>query len=319
MEKGVELLNQALAIAQKFDEQTGVASVLYMLANRIKHEDLPRGLDLLMSARKLSESLGYKLRLGMINYELGHIMALRGELDAAIQYQSDYIACRNSLGLASDFIHSVIAMYLNQMGKGTEALEEAKIGASVNGPVFRLLSYTRAQMTWALINVGRLEEAKDALAETNEIALKSGDSNEIVYAQFVEGILDKAENNFDGAISNFTEVLKFYQESPSLLWENLCYLKLTEIEIDMLPKDSLKEKFESSGPWMKKLEANTQKNDLPGIAAQSLLLKAKLHHRQGQYDAVRKILKEVQKISEAPSMKYLNDMLISMFPDIIVS
>jgi len=60
-------------------------------------------------------------------------------------------------------------------------------------------------------------------------------------------------------------------------------------------------------------------NDIPGVAAQSMILKAKLRHRQGQYDEVRKILKEVVIIAQAPSMKYLNDLVISMFPDIIVT
>ncbi|MCK5390099.1 MAG: hypothetical protein KAJ36_06395, partial [Candidatus Thorarchaeota archaeon] len=83
-------------------------------------------------------------------------------------------------------------------------------------------------------------------------------------------------------------------------------------------EESLDEKSESSGHWMEKLEEHVKTNDLPGVAAQSKILKAKLRHRQGQYDEVRKILKEVQEIAQAPSMKYLNDMLISKFPDIIV-
>jgi len=86
----------------------------------------------------------------------------------------------------------------------------------------------------------------------------------------------------------------------------------------MLTEESLDEKSESSGPWMQKLEEHVKTNDLPGIAAQSMLLKAKLRHRQGQYDEVRKILKEVKKIAQAPSMKYLNDLIISKFPDIII-
>ena len=134
----------------------------------------------------------------------------------------------------------------------------------------------------------------------------------------VEGILDKAESNFENAVTNFKEVLKYYEEDHVPVYLNICLLNLTEIEIEMLTEESLDEKSESSGPWMKKLEEHVKTNDLPGVAAQSKILKAKLRHRQGQYDEVRKILKEVQEIAQAPSMKYLNDMLISKFPDIIV-
>jgi len=134
----------------------------------------------------------------------------------------------------------------------------------------------------------------------------------------LEGLLDKAESNFENAVTNFKEVLKFFEEDPIPNFQNICLLNLTEIEIEMLTEESLDEKIESSGPWMKKLEEHAKTNDLPGVAAQSMILKAKLRHRQGQYDEVRKILKEVVKIAQAPSMKFLNDLVISKFPDIIL-
>jgi len=111
----------------------------------------------------------------------------------------------------------------------------------------------------------------------------------------VEDILDKAESNFENAVTNFKEVLKYYKEEPAPLHQNICHLNLTEIEIEMITEESLDEKTESSGPWMQKLEEHVKTNDLPCVAAQSMFLKAILRHRQGQYDEVRKILKEVVK------------------------
>ena len=87
----------------------------------------------------------------------------------------------------------------------------------------------------------------------------------------------------------------------------------------MLSDESLDAKLESSGPWMQKLMEHADKNDLSGIAGRALLLKTKLRYKQGQFDEVRKILKQVQKIGEALSMRYLNDLAVSMFPDIIVA
>jgi tetratricopeptide (TPR) repeat protein len=170
-----------------------------------------------------------------------------------------------------------------------------------------------------LINLGRFDEAKAELAVCHELASKSGGSLQMMWYYMVDGILDKAERNFENAVTNFKEVLKYCEEDLVPIVQNICLLNLTEIEIEMLTEESLDEKSESSGHWMKKLVEHAEKNDLPGIAARALLLKAKLRHRQGQYDKVRKILKEVQKTAEAPSMKYLNDLAISMFPDIIVS
>ncbi|GAH17461.1 unnamed protein product, partial [marine sediment metagenome] len=122
----------------------------------------------------------------------------------------------------------------------------------------------------------------------------------MTWYKMVEAILDKGESNFENAVTSFKEMLKIFEEGPVPVLQNICLLNLTEIEIEMLTEESLDEKIESSGPWMKKLEEHAKTNDLPGVAAQSMLLKAKLRHRQGQYDEVRKILEEVKKIAQAP-------------------
>ena len=223
------------------------------------------------------------------------------------------------LGLSIIFFNSVIASYYNMAGYGEKALELAKTSLTLADSESRKLPYTRAQIAWALIILGRFDEAKAEIVVCHELISKSGDSLQMVWYNIVEGILDKAESNFENAVTNFKEVLKYYEEDPTPVVQNICLLNLTEIEIEMLTEESLDEKSESSGPWMKKLVEHAETNDLPGIAARALLLKAKLRHRQGQYDEVRKILKEVQEIAQAPSMKYLNDLVISKFPDIIVT
>ncbi len=314
----VILLRQALTIARKFDDQIMVANLLRFLANHIKHSDVKQAIDLLISLRELSEQLGYRYGIGMVQCELGFIMGFRGELDAAFEYQFEYSTIRESLGLSTIWINGVIAFHYNQAGNGEKALELAKTTLALEDSRNRDLGYTRAQIAWALIILGRFDEAKAEIVVCHELVSKSGDSQPMAWYNMVEGILDKAESNFENAVTNFKEVLKFYEEDPILVFQNICLLNLTEIEIEMLTEESLDEKIESSGPWMKKLEEHAKTNDLPGVAAQSKILKAKLCHRQGQYDEVRKILKEVVKIAQAPSMKYLNDLVISKFPDIII-
>ena len=317
--EAVTHLRQALTIARKFDDQIFVACILGTLASQIKHTDVKQGIDLLISARELSEDLGYRHQIGYVQSQLGHIMGFRGELDAAIEYQFEYRASQESLGHSVTFLNAVIAFYYNQTGNGDKALELAKTTLALAESSCRMLPYTRAQIAWALINLGKFSEAKAELAICQKLASKSGDYGQMVWYYMVEGMLDKAENVFDSAVTNFKEVLKSLEDNPTPMFQNICLLNLTDIEIEMLTDQSLNEKNDSSGPWMQKLEEHVKKNDLPGIAAQSMIFKAKLRHRQGQYDEVRKILKEVQKIAQAPSMKYLNDLVISKFPDIIVT
>ena len=70
---------------------------------------------------------------------------------------------------------------------------------------------------------------------------------------------------------------------------------------------------------MQKLEEYVAETDFPGIAARSKILKAKLCEKQGRHDEVKKLLKGVMESAESPSMKYLNDIVVSTFPDVIIT
>jgi tetratricopeptide (TPR) repeat protein len=233
----------------------------------------------------------------------------------------DFEVIREHLGLSTQLSRTFVASLYNQYGKGEQAYQYSKsaVDSSKTVSFTRILPRIHAELAWALINLGRYEEANTELATAYETASKSGDSGYMMWARLVDGILDKAEKHFDSAHSIFKEILKDLENDPVPVLQNICLLNLTEIEIQMLTDKSLKKDSDVSGPWMAKLVEHAQKNDLPGIAARALLLKAELRRRQGRLDEVRKTLKQVQEIANAPSMKYLNDLMVSSFPDIILS
>ncbi|MFX1560816.1 MAG: tetratricopeptide repeat protein [Promethearchaeota archaeon] len=314
----IELVNQAIIIARKYDDEIILAHLLHYLANKIKHTDVKRALDILFTTQELSEQLGYLFNIGNVKSELGHIMGIRGEYNSAVENNLEDAEIAKSLSCPAALAYAVVASYLNQSGNGEEALERARFSIDLLESSPRIAPFAHTQMAYAWINLERYDEAKAELAIAQKLVTKSGDSMQLLWYRSVEGILDKAEGRFDSAIECFTEVVDNLEEDPVPLFQNVCLLNLTDIEIANFTKDSSGKTTTSSGPWMEKLKEHAEKNDLPGIAAQSLLFKAKLLHKQGQFDEVRKILKEVHKTAEAPSMRYLNDLAISMFPDIIV-
>ncbi|MFW9849268.1 MAG: tetratricopeptide repeat protein [Candidatus Thorarchaeota archaeon] len=315
----IAVLKQALAIARKFDDQVYVACLLSVIGALTRHTDLKQAVDLLISARKLSEELGYTFQIGLVQGQLGRIMEVRGEFDAAIEYQREFMEYRKSLGSLRPVANAVLASYYNQMGNGEMALELTNKALAPEDVQFPWFSYSNAQHAWALINLERHAEAQKALATCQRVALKSGGTVWIVWYYLVEGLLDKAEKRFENAVINFQKVLNFIDDDPVPFQKNICLLNLTEIEIDMLTDTSLHEDLDSSGRWMTKLEEYLQKNDFPGITALSMILRAKLRYRQGKYDEVREILKEVQEIGNKPSMRYINDLIVTKFPDVIVA
>ncbi|MFX1578927.1 MAG: tetratricopeptide repeat protein [Promethearchaeota archaeon] len=310
---------QVLAIARKFDDRVYAACTLGILANWIRQSDIKQAIDILLTTRELSEELGYFVQIGYIQHSMGQIMGMRGEFDAAIDYHSEFRKYQVSLGHPTNVVDALIAFYYNMSGDGSRALDTVKKSISPEDAPNRQLAYIRAQQAWALINLERYDEAKEVIDICHRLALKSGDVSQVNWYYMVEGLLDKAENRFENAQMNFQKVLDYLENNPIPLFQNICLLNLAEMEVDTLTDTSLHENHDSSGPWMKRLEEYVQEHDFPGIAARSMILKAKLRYRQGKHDDVQRILKGVQDMARTPSMKYLNDMMISEFPDVIIS
>lgn len=316
----VAQLRKALVVAREYDDQILIVDIIIQMASRIKQTDVRQAINLFISCRELGEKLGHKHSVGQVQAELGFIMQLRGELNAAIEYHMDYKKIRESLGLDTRYTDYLIACMYNQIGKGDKAFELAKtaVDFASGASILRLLPRPHAELAWALINLGRYDEAEKEIALAYELATKSGHFGQMEWVQLVEGILDKAEGDFNGAIAAFEEVLKNQKNDPVPVLQNICLLNLTEIEIEILTDESLKKNSDLSGPWMAELVEHAKKNDLLGIAARALLLKAELRRRQGRFDEMREILRQIGKTAKAPSMKYLNELAVSMFPDIIL-
>ena len=309
---------QTIGIAREFDDQLMAVDVMLAYAANIRQSDVKQAIDLLISSRELCQRLGYKSGVSNILLNLGFIMQFRGELNAAIDYVLDFEAIREHLGLPIQLPRTFIASLYNQYGKGEQAYQYAKSAVDSSGTksFIRMLPRMHAELAWALINLSRYDEASAELATAYEFASKTADSGQMIWVRLVDGILDKNEKHFDSAHSIFKEILKTLENDPIPVFQNICLLNLTEIEIELLTDVFLKKNSDVSGPWMTELVKHAEKNDLPGIAARSLLLKAELRRRQGRYDEIRTLLKQVQVTAKVPSMKYLNELVISMFPEI---
>jgi len=329
-EEAVREYKRALTTARKFDDQLMVADITRMIAEHIRQVDIRQASNLYASTRELSIKLGYKCGVGKVQRSLGLIKQSRGEFDAAMEYESDWKKIADSIGRESWFADCLIARMYNQYGKGEEAYHLAKtaVDFAAHSSGDRSLSLPHIELAWALINLGKYDDAEEELAIAHRIATKSGSSSQLMWIELVEGILDTAKHNFENAVLVFKKVLEELYNNPIqnifLLKfnnpiQNVCLLNLTEIEIETLNDESIKKSSDLSGPWMAKLVEHAEKNDLPGIAARALLLKAKLRRKQKRFDDMRRLLKQVQETAKASSMKYLNYLIVTSFPEIILS
>ncbi|MHA2043934.1 MAG: hypothetical protein ACW99G_04030 [Candidatus Thorarchaeota archaeon] len=330
----VDLLSQALTIAKKFDEQVLVADILSGLADNVKTvpakhimeqlnlkgEGSQLIINLLNSTIAVSEQLGYQYRIGYVQQNFGNYHGVWGELDLAIENILKFHRIRETLGISVSITNTMLAFYYNQMGAGDEALQRVDAAIHSQNPIRRLSSWAITQRAWALINLGRFDEARADLEVAKELVSKSGVAIWwFVWFQIVEGILYKVERNFDAAITTLVDALNYLEGNPFGVVDNICLLNLTEIEIEMFHGESLDKPADSSGPWMERLEENDRINYRPGTAAQSMILRAKLYQRQGRFEELEKILREVKRIASEPGLTFLKDMVKSTFPDIVLT
>ncbi|MHA1907872.1 MAG: tetratricopeptide repeat protein, partial [Candidatus Thorarchaeota archaeon] len=315
--KAISTMEKTLEITKKYDDQLLEANIEYIAASWIKHTDTKKALDYGLHAREIFLELGSENGLALIQSLLGHVMGMRGEYDAAIrhhQHAKELSESRPMLAITSE---NIITMYLLVSGRGNEALVIVnRIISSPETPPIHLPDFERYK-AWALAILGRNEEARVEFDKFRKLAMKSGETETLIRMELLEAILEKSEKNIESASSAFEKLLLSFSDDPMPFIQNICLLNLVDIEIEMQYLETIDTHAGSSGKWMDSLEDYLAKNDFPGIAAQSKLLKAKFKEKQGRHDEAQLLLKQVLEKAESPSMRYLKMLVTKAFPELV--
>ena len=308
--------DHAISIARKHDNQEQLAILLFQKADMVKKVNVSEALSIMKVQGEICEQLGYVAGKALHNRLLSLIAMAKGQYEAAIDYGTNYLKSRESCGLPLGFTKSVLAYCYNQKGDGKHALElilDCMDDLILVGHTFALI-----QEAWALLNLGRNEEASNKLDKAREISLKSGDETKLGLVYFVEGLIGLHRREYNNSSFALEKALDIFERYNSISSINMALLRLADVEVETFPYDSGQVKSNFSGPWMKKVITYAEKRDLPGIAAQATLLQSRFLFKKGQVAQSRKLLKQVLKISEKSGMTYLKEMAEVMLPDIAV-
>jgi tetratricopeptide (TPR) repeat protein len=308
--------DRALTIAKKHDRPEHVAALLIDKAHMIKNVNFAEALSLLKIHRKVSDELGLAFTHAMNDLILGDIAKARGEYEKAINHLEDLVRSLEHLGWDSlaNFQKCHIARQYNQMLDGARALEittDVLEGYQSPSPWFPYI-----QETWALINLDRLDEAAQSLDLTRNKAPRIGSDWAIGIIHFLDGLLHKKKSEFPSAKFELEQAHSIFGSFPSTNWT---LIELTHIEIEMFSYGRNAAKADVSGPWMQALMEQVGQKELPGIAAQADLLKAKFRFKQGRSSEAKKLVKKVLKTSKTSGMNYLRKMTESLLPELLVS
>jgi len=309
--------DHAISIARKHDNQEQLAILLFQKADMVKKVNFSEALSIMKVQGEICEELGYLAGKALHKRLLGLIAMAKGQYEAAIDYGTNYLKWQESHGLPLGFSKSVIAYSYNQKGDAKHALE--LILDCMDDLISVGYPFALIQEAWALLNLGRNEEASNKLDKARELSLKSGGETKLGLVYFVEGLIALHRREFKNSSFALEKALDIFERYNSTSSINMALLRLADVEVETFPYDSGQVKSNFSGPWMKKVITHAEKRDLPGIAAQATLLQSRFLFKKGQVAQSRKLLKQVLKISEKSGMTYLKEMAEVMLPDLLIS
>jgi tetratricopeptide (TPR) repeat protein len=201
-----------------------------------------------------------------------------------------------------------VSWLYSELEDGENALEWAKMGSaqphflSTEGNL-KAMVLTRLARAFTLL--GKLEQAEKYLEESETQALMIGSDAAISDNHIVAGHIEIAKGNLEAALYHFERGLEIAEHINYQNRINSCLIGLVRIEIAMLETDESISLRETSGPWMKLLQSEVNKKDLPGIRGRLLLLKTELRLKQERFEEANGLLDEIRSMTKEPGLHYL--------------
>ncbi len=317
LKEAIRYYDKAISQAKKYDDQEALCILLQLKANRVKQYNFNEALSLLKIVKRIVDELGYIDGEGLYLHQLGHIAMAKGEFEKAIEYQNQCVAHRLQVGLPVGFMKGGIAFIYNQKGDGETAL--AMIDEGRTDQVIESLWLCQIQEAWAYLLIDKIDEASHRLEIARTSSLKSGDETNLAFTHFLEGLLTKRQGDLPTAIFFLKQALEIFERSQGLAYLHFTLVEMTDIEIEMTTSKKDSASLEVSGPMMRRLLEHVEERDLPGVAAQTKILLAKLRFKQGRFEESKELVDEVLELSEKTGMHYLRDMAERLTPDLLLS
>ncbi len=232
---------------------------------------------------------------------------MRGEYSEAYDLNLENLKSLESIGATGGtYIHNLSVM-CNEMGNGREALEWAQqaVNAYDKMPLFRPVAHF--DVAWSLVNLGRLSEAEEQMKLGREYLVKSGYESVLAIEQMVNGILERAQGDYESAMDSLERALDINLKENRHNRATSCMVRLAETEVMAFNPDPVNTQEESSGVWLTRLEKYGEEMDLPGVIGLVLLLKGQLRLKQGRLSEAQELEHEVRRMAELPGLAYLKD------------
>jgi len=316
IDEAVKMYNLGITKAKKYDNLPLLADLLGEKADLVKRTNISEALSILELGREVCEEIGYVAGLAYNDHYLGHIAMAKGEFNLSLHYQNKRLQNLLLLGAWVGHQSTIIAQLYNMMGDGANALDS--IASHRNEIAAKNIPFALIHEAWALVNLDRIDDAEESITKARELVLKSDDEVRLGLVYFVEGLIEKSRHEFASAHYSFEHAVEIFERNYNQAFLNVTFFHLTDMEIEAFKYEKVT-KAKISGPWMQKLMKQVEERELPGLAMQALLLRAKFRFKQGQIAQSRRMLKRVLKSSDTFGLNYLKDMAEAVIPTLFIT
>jgi tetratricopeptide (TPR) repeat protein len=308
----LKLNELAMTQAQSLDELYLTYDACLGRAYLVRNLDTEKAHEMLDKAKEIKNAHGFEAEEDWSYCNIRHsVHNSRGEFDLSLHYLQKAIKNRESqilqpslrvLPLSASYVYA-------ELEDGENALEWAKMAMA--NPQFMseepgYMANTLTRLARAFTILGDIEQAEKYFERSETESLKVGIDRLIAENCIVAGHIERAKGELESALFHFERGLEISEQINYQNRINSCLIGLVKTELDMLESGESNAFRDTSGPWMRLLQLETSKKNLPGIKGILLLLKTELRLKQGRVDEASSLLKDIMNIAENPGLGYLS-------------
>jgi tetratricopeptide (TPR) repeat protein len=300
-EERIRCIDKGLELAEKFDDRIRLVYFLTRKAHIISDSNRKESKKLLEQAYQIVDSsLGTPAFFAEIIDRLSALDSIRGEYDSAIRRYLQVVSIRERAGLNTGNASLALSTLYNVIGEYESGLEWGQMAQAQFKSRPYLINRATLNQIWSLILLKRQTEAQVLLDTSRESIMKSGDESQLAWLNFVTGVLETEQGDFQLASSSIEEALRIYEQQGWAYQIQLIFLHHLA-KIDVFSSQSP----DAITPSLAILEDKAVSEDLPGIFGQVLLLKADIAIKNNDDAQLREIVQQLRELSENEKLKFL--------------
>lgn len=316
-EEALKLFRRALQLSIEHDEKWYQSRMLHLIAEILgtfssSRESYEEAKEYLLEAQGIVRSLGDRDGEAMILTNVAVISAGRREMEEAIKAQIEALRIKESIGHNTSVGAYNLSRHFADLCQGREALEWAKLALERWGHLRSSAPYAHLAMANALIQLGRLEEAKEHLDRSRELVFGAGLEMALGDWYGTNGLLERRMGDPESAMYSFEQAYEVHERTRRQSRLRRGLLNLTETELMLFSPTKENRDDETSGPWMSRFRDVVDELQIPGLTAEYLLLEAELRTMQSRTKEAEEIMAMVLEITDNTALRPIHEIALKV-------